>query len=212
MIKTMTAKQFSELLSQLHACGEATTWAKGKSLRGAWRDCGRGDWMLWLCGRMVGKPGWPSRRDVVLAACDCAELALEHVEDQERSRKCIETIRAWTEGEATIEEVRIAGRTASYATYAAYDDAYAAYDDAAYAAYDAYAAASAAADAAYAAADAAYAAYAAYAAASAAYDAYAAYAAADAAADAAYAGIAKRIRAKTLAKCAELIRKRITVR
>ena len=162
----MNAKQFAALLVELNACSEAQEWASGKSLAVVWKTCKRGDWLLWLCGKMADKPNWPTRKEVVLAACDCAKLALKYVpKGEERPRKCLETVRAWAAGNATIHEVR----TARAAADAADADAYAAY--AANAASAAYAAATAAA-----------------------YAAYAAYAA-----DAA--------RAKTLAICADIVRK-----
>ena len=203
----MKATEFSQLLSELGACVEASAWSKGKSLSAAWKDSNRGDWMLWLCGRMADKPGWPTRKEVVLAACDCAELALKHVPaGEDRPRKCIETVRAWAAGTATLDDVLTARRAA--AVYAA--DAYAAYAADAYAA-DAYAASYAA----YAAYTAAYAAYATDAAYAADYAASytAAYAAYSAAAYTAYATDAtdNRVRAKTLAKCADLVRDRLQI-
>ena len=126
----MKATEFSQLLSELGACVKASAWSKGKSLSAAWKDSKRGDWMLWLCGRMADKPGWPTRKEVVLAACDCAELALKHVPaGEDRPRKCIETVRAWAAGTATLDDVLTARRAA--AAYAA--DAYAS-DAASYAA------------------------------------------------------------------------------
>jgi hypothetical protein len=110
-------------------------------------------------------------------------LALKHVPAGEyRPRKCIETVRAWAVGTASIEDVRAARHDAYAAAYVAAD---AAADAAA-------AAADAAADAAAAAADAA---------------ANAAYAAAAAAAADARTGA----RAKTLAKCADLVRERLKI-
>jgi hypothetical protein len=154
----MNAKQFADLLVELNACSEAREWASGKSLAAVWKTCKRGDWLLWLCGKMADKPNWPTHKEVVLAACDCAELSLKHVPPgEERPRKCLETVRAWAAGNATIHEVRTA-RAAAYTAAAYYAAAsYAAYaaDSAAYAAY--------ATDAAYAAAAADSAAYAAYA-------------------------------------------------
>jgi hypothetical protein len=145
----MTAEQFSALLVELNACSEAREWAKGKSLAVVWKTCKRGDWLLWLCGRMADKPNWPTRKEVVLAACDCAELALKHVPaGEDRPRKCIEVVRAWAAGTATIEDVRTARHAAAYAAAAYAADAAAAAYAAAYAAYaaaDAYAAAYAAA-------------------------------------------------------------------
>jgi hypothetical protein len=159
-------------LNSLHACGEAVEWAREqKSPAQAWRDCQRGDWMLWLVGKLSGKSGSAKRRPLVLAACECARLVLNYVpKGEDRPRRAIETAERWARGKATIEEVHAAA--AAYAYAAAADAAAAAAAAAAYA--------TAAADAAAAAA------------------AYAT-AAADAAADAA--------RSKTLALCADIVRK-----
>jgi hypothetical protein len=158
----MNAKQLHDKLIELDACEEARVWAEGKSLAKAWNTCERGDWMLWLAGRLC------DRKIVVLAACDCAELSLKHVpEGEDRPRKAIETARAWVRGEATLAQLKKAAAAAYAASYAAAYAAYAAYgyaaDAAAAAAAAAYAASAdaAAAAAAYAAAYAAYAAYAA---------------------------------------------------
>ena len=154
----MNAKEFSDLLTSLDACLQAREWAKGKSLQSAWKTCKRGDWLLWLSGHMADKPGWPTRNEVVLAACDCAETALQYVKaGDDGPRKCIETVRALADGKATLDDVGTARRAAaasaaasaaSYTSDASYAAAAAAY--ASYAAADA--AAYAAADAAYAAA------------------------------------------------------------
>ena len=136
----MNAKSLATLLKRLGACGDAVQWAKGKSLKEVWATCARGDWMLWLCGRMDGKLGWATRQELVLAACDCAELALPGFEkeypDDKRPRTAIETARKWANGEATREEVRTAADAAAYAAHAAYaaDAAAHAADAAAYAA------------------------------------------------------------------------------
>jgi len=174
------------LLLRLGACSEAIAWAESLGPNHpadatAWEQCPRGDWMLWVAGRL----GIP-RATLVLGACACARQALVHIKaGEDRPRIAIETAESWArggEGAASIEEVRKARAAAA----AAYDATYAAY------AADAYAA-DAAADAAYA-ADAA----AANAADAAAYAAYAADAA-DAAA-----------RKKSLAKSAELVREVIS--
>ena len=67
-MKDLNPTQFQSLLSDLGACHEAVIWAKGKSLAQVWRTCKRGDWLLWLCGKMVDKPNWPTRKQIVLAA------------------------------------------------------------------------------------------------------------------------------------------------
>jgi hypothetical protein len=194
--------------------------------RQAWQQCQRGDWMLWLLGRLSGPPESDARKRLVLCAGGCARLALVHIPAGEDSpRIAIETGEAWTRGEATIKQVRLAAAaaaaSAAYAasTAAAYaaSTAYAAYAAAASAASAAYAAAAAAAYAAYAASTAAaYAAYAAStAAAAAASAAYAAYAAAASAASAAYAAAAAAAadaadaaddRSRILAQCAAIVR------
>jgi hypothetical protein len=151
--------------------------------------------MLWLAGKMADKPGWWTRKQVVLAACDCAETALKYVKaGEDRPQKAIETARQWAKGEATLQQVR----AAAAAAYAA--SAYAASAAAAVAAADAAADAVASADAAVAAADAAAAVAAADAAAAA---VVAAAAVAAVAADAA----AADARAKALAGMAEILRK-----
>jgi hypothetical protein len=160
----MSAKQFAELLEQLHACKEARTWATGKTLQEVWEKCERGDWLLWLAGRMEGKSGWHTRQQIVLAACACAETALKYIPaGEDRPRLAIEVARRWAAGGAEIAEVRQAAADAyaSASAYAAYsaDAAYAAGYAAGYAAYaaayDADAVSDASAAAAYAAAAAA---------------------------------------------------------
>lgn len=150
----MNATKFAELLQGLNACSEARKWASGKSLAVVWKTCKRGDWLLWLCGKMADKEGWPTHKEVVLATCDCAELSLKYVPaGEERPRKCIEVVRAWAAGNATLDEVKSARHAADAA--AAYAYAYAAADAAAaYAVDDAAADAAVYADAAYSAADA----------------------------------------------------------
>jgi hypothetical protein len=130
----MNAKELLVLLRAMGACREAVDWVKGKSFAEAWRECERADWMLWLCGRMIGKAGWPTREQIVLVLCDLAETALPFYEkkcpNDLRPRKSIEVTRAWAEGKATIEQVREARAAAA-------DAANAAANAAAYAAADA---------------------------------------------------------------------------
>ena len=135
------------------ACNDARKWLRDQpDPVTAWNSCERGDWLLWIAARVITNP--QQRMIVVLAACDCAETALAYAPaGEDRPRQCIETVRAWTRGEATIEQLREkrADAAAAYAAAAAADaDAAAAYAAAAYADADA---AADAADA-YAAADA----------------------------------------------------------
>ena len=127
----MNATALANLLQGLRACSEARKWTRGKSLSEAWRACDRGDWMLWLCAKMIGQEGWPTQQQVVLAACSCAERSLKFVrKGDDRPRLAIETARRWARGEASMSEVQDddAAAAAYAAAYAAAD---AAADDAA---------------------------------------------------------------------------------
>ena len=88
---------------------------QGKNLEQTWNTSERGDWLLWFSAHMIGKPGWPTHQQVVLASCQCARLALKYIERGEtRPLKAIETTEAWARGDATLDEVRNAGRAADY--------------------------------------------------------------------------------------------------
>lgn len=114
-----------DALRRLDACHNARFWVGDRDLATAWRECARGDWMLWLAAR-----AGVDRRLVVEAACDCAETALVHVPaGEDRPRAAIETARRWARGEATAEAAIRATYAATYAAAYADDDvvAYAAY-------------------------------------------------------------------------------------
>ena len=142
-------------LVAIAACRDAVEWVGTRPIEQAWAECERGDWMLWLSGKIN-----IDRKLIVLAACACAEPALAFVPaGEDRPRRAIEVARAWCADAATLDDVRAAAAAAAAAYAAAYaanaaDAAYAAAAaaDAAAAAYAAaYAAAAAAAYAAYAA-------------------------------------------------------------
>ena len=152
-------------LESMGACSDAREWVDGRDLATAWAECERGDWMLWYAGRLTGEPGSDARKPLVLAACECARLALKFVPaGEERPRKAIETAEAWANGDGTVtlHMVRTAvadayaadaayaaaGAAAAYAgavaAYAGAASAYAYASSAALAAYYAYAAAASA--------------------------------------------------------------------
>jgi len=176
-----------EKLTDMGACNAGMEYARShRTMQEAWDKCGRGDWMLWLLGRLAGPPASKSRKELVLAACACARLSLDHIPaGEKRPLAAIEMAEAWARGQdgASLDDVRRAAEATT-----AYASAHAA---------TAYAAAAAAASA-YAAAASGYAATASgYAAA--AYD-YAAY-------DYDYAAYASGYaRKKTLLRCAEIVR------
>jgi hypothetical protein len=193
---------WTDALVKLKACHGAVEWSSTQpDLATAWRECQRGDWMLWLLGKIDRSEPWSDeRKPLVQCAVECAAEA-EPYEGDDKAGQMVATCRrvalAWTRGEATREDViaaRYAAVAASSAVYAA--SGYAAvYADAAYAAfYAAFYAAAAAGGGAFTAA--------AYAA------AYAADAAANAAyaADAAAANSADAERDCVLARCADIVR------
>ena len=150
----------SKKLKKMDACSRAVEWAdKFKTSQEVWDACERGDWMLWLLGKLSGLPRSKSRKKLVLTACKCARLAWPYVRKEDKAvvKKCYETAEKWAQGKgATLKDVRNAAYAANAAAYAAY-----AADAAANAANAANAAANAAYAAAYAANAAANAAYAA---------------------------------------------------
>src|SRR5690348_9278716 len=100
--KTRKAKVAAHVASlrALGACSDgvkfAAQYAKPQE---AWDACERGNDMLWLLGRLSGKPGSDGRRKLVLCACECARLAVPHVKAGEtRPLKAIETAERWAKG------------------------------------------------------------------------------------------------------------------
>ena len=136
-------------IEQFNPCNDALIFRKKyKTFRGAWNNCPRGDWMLWIAKR-VGI----DIRLLTLAKGYCAKTVIHLMTDQ-RSKDAVKA--AIDYGHGKIDDVQL--RNAAYAAYAAFNAAYAAAAagvaaySAAYAANAVYVAANAAAYAAYAAA------------------------------------------------------------
>lgn len=62
-----TEMTFSNWLRKQYACDDAVAWTEGKTPQQAWDICKHGDWMFWLCEQMVGKEGWPTEVDILVA-------------------------------------------------------------------------------------------------------------------------------------------------
>jgi hypothetical protein len=127
--------QLCTKLKRLGACQESLRWVeKFDNPQAAWAACERGDWMLWLLGKLSGPPCSTSRKAVVAACCECARLALPRFESvyphDKRPRTAIETAERHCKGEADLNEVERTA-AAAYAAYAAaaYAAAYAAVAD-----------------------------------------------------------------------------------
>lgn len=99
-----------KLLYELGACSGAREFAAmHPDLETAWLECERGDWLLWFAARRG-----VNRKTLVLAACECARLALPHAKDK-RVLACIETAEKWAQGEATMEQLMEARKAAAAA-------------------------------------------------------------------------------------------------
>jgi len=66
------------------ACVESCLWAAeypdtAEGRQRAWDECPRGDWMLWIGGKLSGEPGSPARRLLVRAAVACARTVLDEI-------------------------------------------------------------------------------------------------------------------------------------
>jgi hypothetical protein len=154
-------------LASYYACSEAREWASAypdtaEGRQRAWNECPRGDWMLWIAGKLSGPVGSHARRLVVRCAVACARTSL-HLIPGETDRAEIAAVldaldayaldssaqtdltalhrRAWDAQSKLRAAADAAADAAAAAAYAAAAAAYAAY----YAAGGAYAAASAAA-------------------------------------------------------------------
>jgi hypothetical protein len=68
--------------------------AFGADVGALWQACPRGDWLLALAARLNAEPS-----ALVLAACACAEGALDHLPPEQTAVvECLSAIRSWAEG------------------------------------------------------------------------------------------------------------------
>ena len=117
-------KKIIDKLIGMNACDEGMEYARSyRTMREAWDKCERGDWMLWLLGRLAGPPESKSRKKLVLAACACARLSLDHIPaGEQRPLAAIEMAEAWARGQdgVSLDDVRRAADSAyAYAASAA---------------------------------------------------------------------------------------------
>ncbi len=110
-MNTLGSKLPTDVLRELGACSDAVEWITELSPDDAWAKCMRGDWMLWLLGRV------DDRRNLMALACQCARLASPH-DKSGTAVVAIETAERWVAGNADLDEVRRAASAAD----AAYTD------------------------------------------------------------------------------------------
>ena len=116
----MNRKHWSYKLAALNPCHTAIAWAREKpSEATAWKTCRRGDWMLWLVGKLdTSAPYSDERRTIVATACACANLSREYM--PQASRDALGVISRWAAGETTIDRARLdAVVSAAEAAYSA---------------------------------------------------------------------------------------------
>jgi hypothetical protein len=112
------------LLLKLKACKEAIEWAGDKTAEEVIDTCHRGDWLLWLAGKLK-----VDDRPLTLAKGHCANT-VRHLMKDERSIKAVDAAIAYGNGEISKEDLKDA---AYYAYYAASDASDADYAAASYA-------------------------------------------------------------------------------
>lgn len=107
-----------ELLLSLDACHEAIMFSEGKTIKQAWEECPRGDWMLWIYPKL-----FPNElRKLTLAKAYCANTVRGLMHD-ERSRYAIDVAIKFGYGFATPGKLKESADAAAYAAAAAYADA-----------------------------------------------------------------------------------------
>ena len=105
----MSKPHWSRKLHALGACRDAVEWAATQpSYAEAWETCQRGDWLLWLLGRVAGPFGSPSHREIVGAVSACARTALPIFEaavpGDGRVRACLDLLDRYAGGEVVSPE------------------------------------------------------------------------------------------------------------
>ena len=116
----MNHKDFVAKLKELEACQDAVDFVfKNKyTMKQAWDNCVRADWMLWLAYKMeIG-----TKQERTHATCDCAATALKYVpKGEDRPRLAIEAARAYADNpsEDSLSKLNAAGDAAWAAAGAA---------------------------------------------------------------------------------------------
>ncbi|MGI6337873.1 MAG: hypothetical protein ACOXZV_00655 [Bacteroidales bacterium] len=81
----------TDKLLQLGVCNEAIRWAsRQRNPKSAWSNCKRGDWMLWLAGKLK-----VDDKLFILVKCRCADMVKHLITDPEII-KCLEKAREYS--------------------------------------------------------------------------------------------------------------------
>jgi hypothetical protein len=92
-------------LKEMDACAQALAYLeKQSSYQEAWENCTRGDWMLWLLGKVLDEGNEVEFRRLTLAKARCSKLVIDLICD-DYSKKAVEVAEKFGLGEATREEL-----------------------------------------------------------------------------------------------------------
>lgn len=101
---------FQHWLERHEACEDGRQWCGSRTLKQAWAECPRGDWMLWLVAHSVPAP---KHRTIVELALAFAERVQHKMSQQ--GKDALALVRRWLDGERVSEdELRDAADAAAY--------------------------------------------------------------------------------------------------
>ena len=90
-------------IENLSACKEAVVWLKTqKNSIEAWKNCERGDWMLWLAKKLK-----VDDKKLTMAKAMCAKQ-VEHLMKDQRSKDALQACFDYVNGKITREELNAA--------------------------------------------------------------------------------------------------------
>ena len=99
-------------LEKLNACGEAILYVRTqKSVAEAWKNCERGDWMLWIAKKLN-----VDDRKLTMTKATCVKQ-VEHLLKDQRSKDALQACFDYATGRISREELNILAENA----YAAAD-------------------------------------------------------------------------------------------
>jgi len=111
----MTPEQLQTKLIELDACKDARKFCEGKTLKQAWDECTKSDWMFWL---MLNAKTNATDKQLRLIAVKCARQ-VQHLMTDQRSLTALDVAEKFANGEATQEELDAARDAARDAAWAA---------------------------------------------------------------------------------------------
>ena len=117
-------KPHAEKLSALHACRDGLAFAETyDTWQACWDAIPRGDWSLWLLGKLAGPPDSESRRKLVgvcsLITREVLPIFERRFPNDKRVRTCLDVLDRYAVGKATMAEVLKARSAACAAACAA---------------------------------------------------------------------------------------------